>query len=88
MWLVLRFHWLGQPNDAFHQWLHKFRKGYERVVVGWKSNILLRDTFEDMYKDEYGADGAKMTVTDMLKADLYAWRSISESIVRWGWRHS
>ena len=54
--------------------------------MGWKSNILLRATFEDMYKDGYGADGAKTTLTDMLKADLLGVPDMVNTVYpgRWG----
>ncbi len=32
----------GQPNDAFHQFIHMIRRGYERITVSYEKNVLLR----------------------------------------------
>ena len=39
----------GQPNDAFHQFLHLIRKAYERIAVNYKRNALLRIVFSFYY---------------------------------------
>ena len=38
----------GQPNDAWHQYLHLLRRAYVRSCVGWRRNALLRAHLEDL----------------------------------------
>ena len=90
---------LGQPNDAFHQFMHKLRKAYDRAYVRQNSNVLLRGSWDkhaflstdesDAQASEFDRNGrtaAKLPLDAALTADMYSWRSLPEKVVRWAWR--
>lgn len=79
---------MGQPNDAFHQYLHKFRKAYDRAWIQSTSNVLLRQTMKSLEFDSFSAAPPKLPLAAALKADLYSWRCLPEKVIRWAWRLS
>ena len=73
---------LGQPNDDFHQFMHKLRKAYKRVYVRQNSNVLLRESLNMREFDKHGVTAAKLPLDAALLADMYSWRSLPEEVVR------
>lgn len=44
----------GAPNDAWHQWYHYLRRGWQRLRVGMGASVHLRKTAADW---DVGNDG-------------------------------